>query len=173
MAAAVAALLLLATAAPSPGFSAFEQLCIATDTDAAKVQAAATAAGYAADPGHADTYQGPLGKLTVFKTSQKAVKDLGDVALVICQATLPVYAQADVDAYWHWMGHTGSAPDGPVGAFEIVEAGQRPHEMAFNRPDKAQTALRTGRLRLVSAQKVGDGLRLMYGVAAPDPKGSK
>jgi hypothetical protein len=65
------------------------------------------------------------------------------------------------------MGHTGSKTDGPIGAFVIVEAGQTPHEMAFNRPDKAQTALRTGRLRLISAEKAGGGLRLMYGLVSP------
>ena len=169
----MAVALFLAGAAPPPGFAAFEQACIATDVDRDKVAASAPAAGFAADPARPDSYAGPAGKLTVFGASQKDVKDLGAVALTICQATLPVFAQADVDALWRWMGHTGSKTDGPIGAFVIVETGQTPHEMAFNRPDKAQTALRTGRLRLVSAQKVGDGLRLMYGVAAPDAKGSK
>ncbi len=171
MAGAIAAVALLAAAAPSPGFAAFERLCIATDADPAKVAEAAKAAGFSLQS--PNTYQGPMGDLKVFNAAQKDVKDLGNLTLTICQATLPAFSQADVDAYWQWLGHSGSKTDGPIGAFEIVEPGQRPHEMAFNRPDKAQTALRTGRLRLVSAQKVGDGLRLMYGVAAPDLKGSK
>ena len=159
--------LLLAGAAPSSGFSAFDAVCIKPDADPAGAAAAAPGAGFVAGPGKPDRFTGVAGNLLLSKNASKDVKDLGDITLALCTLTLPAFSQADIDAAWHWMGHTGSKTDGPIGAFVIVEAGQTPHEMAFNRPDKAQVALRAGRLRLISAEKTSAGLRLMYGVATP------